>query len=191
MKFSLLLVIGLIIFSCSSKRISSEIDSVNGPDTTLSTQATPTDSVTLIENDDFDYEKAMQIESYLVSDSDPRQTTAISSKCAVYVFPDGETLKAMQKKYGQDYYTIADDANWYMSESSQTLDSIGIKEEGINTRYVRCLVNGISYTVDLRAPTGLYWNLFFFHSNKKPKLVDIVGLSPDSVRAYFDLPEKP
>jgi hypothetical protein len=191
MKFSLLLVIGLIIFSCSSKRTSSDIDSVNGSDTTLSTQAIPTDSVTLIENEDFDYEKAMQIESYLVSDSDPRQTTAISSKCAVYVFPDGETLKAMQKKYGQDYYTIADDANWYMSESGQTLDSLGVEVADINTRYVKCVVNGTAYLVDLRAPTGLNWNLFFFHPNIKPKVVSMVGLLPDTVQSYFELPTKP
>jgi hypothetical protein len=192
MKIGLFLVI-VLIAACSSRKESNETDSLrvsSNPDT-IQIQSRETDSVILIEDEDLDYEKAMRIESYLVSDSDPSETTTIKSKCAVYVFPDGATLEAMQKKYGDDYYTIADDANWYMSESGQTLDSLGVKEGDIKTRYVKCVVNGVAHTVDLRTPTGLYWKLFFFNPSKKPKIVSMVGLWPDTVRAYFDLPAKP
>jgi hypothetical protein len=192
MHIRLLFVIGFIAIACSSNKTSGNADSLTVKHSydTLSSIPQSQDSIKLIE-EGFDYEKAMQIESYLVKKSDRDGTTVITSKCAVYVSPDIETLSAMRKEYGDDYFTIADDANWYMSESSRTLDSLGVKQENIQTRYVQCLINGSQYTIDLNAETGLYWKLFFFNPNKKPRVMSMVGLWPDTVRAYFDLPAKP
>ena len=192
MYIRLLFVIGLIVIACSSSKTSNDADSLTAKHSfdTLGNITQSQDSIKLIE-EGFDYEKAMQIESYLVKGSDQDKTTVITAKCAVYVSPDIETLSAMRKEYGDDYFTIADDANWYMSESSRTLDSLGVKQENIQTRYVQCLINGSQYTIDLNAETGLYWKLFFFNPNKKPRVMSMARLWPDTVRAYFDLQAKP
>jgi hypothetical protein len=148
MRIEFFIVIVIITVSCSSRKESNETYTLQVSELdTVQVHRNP-DSVILIENDDFDYGKASMIESYLVDNADSKETTEIKSKCAVYVFPDHETLEAMQKKYGQDYYTIADDANWYFSESSRLLDSLEVKQESIKTRYVRCFSGGTSYTID-------------------------------------------
>jgi hypothetical protein len=136
-----------------------------------------------------DYESAMRIETYLAKGSvNSKDLTILTEPCAIYVIPDSEAIEAMQKEYGEDFATIADDLNWYLYESGKTLDSLNIAQPEVKTRYVEFkLSSGQSFIIDSKASSEMNWNLFFFHPNKKPKVVSMPGLTIDSIRAYFEI----
>ncbi|UEG51902.1 hypothetical protein LLH06_13120 [Mucilaginibacter daejeonensis] len=44
----------------------------------------------------------------------------------VFISPSEKSVKELKKKYGEDFYTIADDANNYFAEASSYLDSLKV-----------------------------------------------------------------
>jgi hypothetical protein len=94
------------------------------------------DSISL-NDESFDFDKAFRIESYLIPQpANPSEITVIQGNITIYTYPDDKTIEAMRKKHGDDFYTIADDVNWYRFESSQLLDSLKVAQITVTTRYL-------------------------------------------------------
>lgn len=53
-------------------------------------------------------------------------TLVLNDQDIVFVSPGDQTMAARKKKNGEDFYTIADDANNYFSEASSYLDSLKV-----------------------------------------------------------------
>ena len=53
-------------------------------------------------------------------------TLVLNDQDIVFVSPGDQTIAALKKKNGEDFYTIADDANNYFSEASTYLDSLKV-----------------------------------------------------------------
>ena len=184
MKYGICLVnlLCLVLASCNSAK-EKKIDQ----DTVIvSKTTTPTISE---EDSQSDYEKAFMLETYLVKEKNPRlKLITITEPCAVYLFPEDSVTERLQKEYGEDFYTIADDVNWYNYESNSLLDTLKVKT--LNLKSVLLAFkqnNGEPYLIDGNVRNAIYPNLFFFHPNKKPKVFSIVALEADSVKAYFDI----
>jgi hypothetical protein len=186
-------VLGLLgAMACSPRKADNSQDSTSMTRDSVRTAKSINDSIKYPERDSIDYEKAMRIESYLIpKPQDSKETTVINQTCAIFTYPDDNAIEVMKKKYGDDFYIIADDVNWYCYESGQILDSLKVTRITVNTRYIEFVGSVKSYFLDTQAIGGPGWNLFFLHSKKEPKIVSMVGLSSDSVRTYFDTSEKP
>ena len=186
------LVVLVIASACSSKNVDGLQSSTQMSDTLQNNDfSSVNDSTNNLSEESLDYDKAFRIESYIVAQPDkPSEITVIRQNSAVYTYPDDQTIEAMKKKYKDDFYTIADDVNWYRFESSQLLDSLKISQLTVTTRYLEFSQLGKRIFIDTQA-FGSDWRLFFLHTQKDPKIVSMVGLSVDSVLAYFDVPLKP
>lgn len=53
-------------------------------------------------------------------------TIVLNNQDIVFVSPGDQAMAALKKKNGEDFYTIADDANNYFSEASAYLDSLKV-----------------------------------------------------------------
>lgn len=53
-------------------------------------------------------------------------TLVLNDRDIVFVSPGDQTISALKKKYGESFYTIADDAGYYFYEASVYLDSLKV-----------------------------------------------------------------
>lgn len=49
-----------------------------------------------------------------------------ASPVVLFVGPDEHKLEQLRRDYGEDFYTVADDAMWYRSEAYDLLDAAGV-----------------------------------------------------------------
>jgi len=61
--------------------------------------------------------------------SSKSDTIFLQNQDILFISPSTQDIKNLKKKYGDNFYTIADDANNYFSEASNYLDSLKISYE--------------------------------------------------------------
>jgi len=63
--------------------------------------------------------------AFAASSADPDRCPALHKKpVAVFIMPSDKKLDAMKKEYGDDFYTVADDAMFYQAKAMEFLDSL-------------------------------------------------------------------
>ncbi|TWR28899.1 hypothetical protein FPZ43_11580 [Mucilaginibacter pallidiroseus] len=53
-------------------------------------------------------------------------TVVLKGSGVIFIAPGEESIKALKRKHGKSFYTIADDANAYFAEASGYLDSLKV-----------------------------------------------------------------
>ena len=179
MKKIFLLIMGFGLVDCS------QTTDKTGVDTLLTTHL---DSVELAE---FHYESLYELGSYVVLEAvDTAELQTINFDCAFLVYPTEEQIEQIKKDEGEEnFYTIADDYNWYQSLAIEVLDSAGIRQEDATRRYVTFKGDQKSWTLDLRKANLPAWNMVLFKTNKEPIVVPAIDLTKESVREYFETAE--
>jgi hypothetical protein len=129
----------------------------------------------------------LALESYL--HRDPVDTAAVETydqTCAVLVYPTDDQIEEMKKEYGDDFYTVADDGQFYQAAAIEKLDSAGITQFVSNVkRYARFKGAGREWLLDVRKRDFPEWNIILFSKEKAPKIVYSIDLTTDSIKTYF------
>jgi hypothetical protein len=136
-------------------------------------------------NNDIDYFK---LDSYLVDEvSDTSKLFTIDNDCALLISPTLERIESMKKEYGEDFFTIADDATYYQGMAIGLLDSMKIKTVSTDKANVKFIGTSKSWTLNIARKGFPAWNLIFFKRSKEPKIISTVGLTTQNVKEYFEI----
>jgi hypothetical protein len=107
------------------------------------------------------------------------QDSLIDFPCAVLVYPSSQTI-ALLKKTGSDndFYTAADDNQYYMSQCIDYLDSVKTKKITRESKGVASFkaITGKTYKIQL---DSLYWGVLLFNGKSKPIEADITMIQDD------------
>ncbi len=97
----------------------------------------------------------------------------ISENCCIFIDPDSSQIAEMKGKSKEDeenFYTVADDFNYYSYEASKFLDSIHLKRIYPQTRYLKFIMTNDSILIDTKSKISRGWITILFNTNKKPRL---------------------
>jgi hypothetical protein len=164
----------LLVFACQSKK------SAPGNTTEAVTDSEIVNiDIISIEPKDL-YEESFRIENYLTTDTpEDEEITLITEDCCVFISPDSTqivTLKGNTIEDQENFYTIADDNNYYDYEASKFLDSIKLKRIYPKTRYLKFVMSDGSLLVDTRSKISRGWITILFDVDKKPKIINPVDI---------------
>ena len=118
MRIVSVLILSLTLWSCEKTKENKTANENDG---------LKTDS---IKANAFDYDSQFKLENYLVTESstDTSNIQTIDADCSLLIYPTPEQIEEMKKTEGEeDFYTGADDSNFYQTQASQAIDSVGIK----------------------------------------------------------------
>ena len=165
----LLIICSFLFFSCQEKARK-----------TSNNNGTLSDSVIVSVDNKDPYAESFNIENYLTKET-PRddETTLISENCCIFIHPDSAQIAKMKgtnKKDEDNFYTVADDINFYNSEASKFLDSMHLKRIYPDTRYLKFVMTDGSILIDTKSKISRGWITILFNTNKRPKIVSPVNL---------------
>lgn len=122
------------------------------------------------------------------------KVTVIDQPAIVYIRASENQIAKMKEDYGEeDFYTVADDNGFYVSQYSQMLDSLPYSVIRPDTRYLLFKWENESMLIDTEKdgnPTCLCWDYVMFNSREAPKLVDDI-LLPDRRLVTMFMEEEP
>jgi hypothetical protein len=146
-----------------------------------------TDTLVKTTASEVDYENLFKLESYLVSNvPEDAKLQIIDSTCAILVYPTDEQLEELKKNEGEEnFYTAADDSNWYMAHALEKMDSAGVRYIEASGRFLQLKGVNKTWTLDVRKRNLLPWNLIFFKLNRDPQIIPTIDLTTEKVKEYF------
>ncbi len=129
-----------------------------------------------------------QLDNYLQAGvTDTTTVETIDFDCAVLIYPTEEQIASMEKEYGDDFYTVADDAQFYQAAAIEKLDSAGIPQVVSNSkRYLKFKGNSREWTLDVRKKGAPEWNVIFFKKERQPRIAYAIDVNSDSIQSYFN-----
>lgn len=144
---------------------------------------------TIIENNEtkLEYNPNPIIDDYFVKDDYNCQI--IKDDCLVFVYPTTEQIEIMKQRDGDDFYTVADDMNYYFSQQMELADNLDIKHISNNKRKFKFITNNDKYyivDIDKKDKGKLSeWTVIAFNPLKKPELVFFVEADKKYLKEYF------
>jgi hypothetical protein len=165
---------GVIFLGCSPK--------------TENTQTLGQDSIKAMTASGFDennFESYINLENYTVADADSANIQSINFNCAVVVNPTDDQVQSMEKEYGDDFATMADDYSFYQSEAIIKFDSAKVKVVDAEKRFVKLIGTSRSWILDLRKDGAPEWNIILFNIDKEPQVSSAIDITYEKVGEYF------
>ncbi len=137
---------------------------------------------------ELDYNSYFILENYLMSNEvDNSKLQRINSDCAILVYPTDEQVEEMKEKEGEEnFYTGADDSNWYQGQAIHLMDSMGIKQTAASKQFLQFVGEQKTWTIDIRKKNMPAWNLVLFKKTKAPLIIPTVGLTIEQLQDYFE-----
>ncbi len=129
-----------------------------------------------------DYMMATNIANYVVAanTSLPEDVLVISDSSALLRMPDSDEIDELKARGEEDFYTVADDHNYYRYLAMQFLDSVKTKTYHTSARYVKyAMAHGDTLTLDLKDEWALPWNFILFNTVDLPMIGDIIDHETD------------
>lgn len=119
----------------------------------------------------------------IISGYEKSDTIFLMDKEILFISPSDKNIENLKKKYGDDFYTIADDAHTYFSDASTYLDSLKISYKNYNDdRIIGFKINNKFIEIPkYKNP----WYLIFFQ-NGKYKMLDLVNIREEYVKFFND-----
>ncbi len=134
-----------------------------------------------------DLGKIYKLDSYIEKNKiDNSKLQTINFDCAILVYPTDTQIGEMKKEYGEeDFYTSADDNNYYQGSAIGLLDSLKIKTITAEKSYIKLVGEKSSWTLNLRKKGLPAWNLIIFKKDKEPQIISTVDISSGQICEYF------
>ena len=176
--FTFVFIIGF--FSCSSKK--QETDNNSSDSFTIH-------PVEIIDTSKFEYEDYFKLDSYLSKfQIKDHSFEEVDFDCAILVYPTDIQIEEMKKENGElDFYTIADDNQYYQATAIRIIDSIGIKKITVSKQFLRLIVDNKTWDLDLRKKNLPPWNIIFFKKTKEPEIISTIDLTVEQAKQFFEL----
>lgn len=171
----------LVLTACSGKkREQAEVVSSNAGET--SADATIGTAAPL------DYDALFKLETYLANpENDTSLLQVITESVALMITPTEAQVNALEAEYGEDFYTIADDASYYQAMAGMMIDSLGVNSVNASKPFVQFIGASDTFTLDIRKQGLPEWNVIFFNTKKSPEVIPAIELTEEKIRTYFEL----
>jgi hypothetical protein len=158
-------------------------------DTVGSTTELHSDEVPTGKTPQYDYETLFKLETYLTDSAIVEDSIqVIDFTCAVLIYPTSAQIDSMIADNGEEnFYTIADDNNWYQGMAIQKIDSAKVATFSAELPFLRFEGKDNLWTLDIRKKGLPEWNIIFFNPTKEPKIISGIDLSIEQVREYFEI----
>jgi hypothetical protein len=169
----------LLCCSCGVKTVDTDSSLVAIPENGDTTQ---------IGFDENNYESFLNLENYSTSEQPVAAAIRlIDSTSVIVINPNEAQLKEMEEKYGEDFYTIADDASFYLAEAMMRVDSVGVKKIRISPEhnYVHLKGTTRNWLLSIRKEGAPEWNVVFFDVNKEPEIVSAIDVTTAKIKEFF------
>ncbi|WP_422359348.1 hypothetical protein [Reichenbachiella sp.] len=112
----------------------------------------------------------------------------IEESCAIFINPTSNQILMLKKEYGEsDFYTIADDTNWYNYKASEKLEKLNIKILNLESGILKFAGQSETWTLDLSQPGAPEWNFLLFNIKKAPLISSTVDVTDSELKKYFDI----
>lgn len=176
-----LLALALVIASCSetsSVKDKSSEGLTNNEELAYSDESESSDSGAFASPD---------FRKLLVSSAPADDVTLISDKAGIFIGPDSIQIEQMKSELGEeDFYTVADDNNYYESEARDFLEQKNIKVVYPKTQYLKFkTATGKEYTFDTKSKASRGWLTVLFNPKKEsPIIVSLADIDLE-FESYF------
>lgn len=128
-----------------------------------------------------------KLENYLTTNTNGGGVETIDFDCAIVVYPNDAQVDEMIKEEGaEDFYTGADDYNFYQGQAMGKIDSLGIRTFIARGKFLKLQGNKKTWTLDVRKKNLPAWNLIFFKKTKEPRIMSTVDLTEEQIGEYFE-----
>jgi len=176
---SCLLALALVIFSCSETANVEENSLVrlaSDEELTPSTETEVSDSVAFA---------SPEFRKFLVFSAPTADLTLISEKAGIFIGPDNLQIEQLKSEIGEDdFYTIADDNNYYESEASDFLEQKNIKIVYPKTRYLKFkTATGKEFNFDTKSKANPGWLTVLFDPKKESPII----VSPVDIDLEYEI----
>ncbi|MEH0155190.1 hypothetical protein V6R21_13675 [Limibacter armeniacum] len=134
------------------------------------------------------YDSYFDLSNYL-TDSENIQTK-VDYSCAIFISPSDAQIEKMKNEYGEeDFYVVADDQNFYTYQANQLLDSLQVKVISIPSGRINLISakQHLNWKLDTSKKGAPDWNLIIFNTNKPPKIISMVDITAEEIKAYFEI----
>lgn len=124
---------------------------------------------------------------FLVSFAPADDVTIISDKVGIFIGPDSIQIERMISEIGEeDFYTIADDNNYYESEARDFLEKKNIKVVYPKTQYLKFkTATGKEYTFDTKSKASRGWLTILFNPQKESPIIVSLAAIDFEFDSYF------
>ncbi len=125
------------------------------------------------------------LQSTLPGDTVPVDTV-LATPVVLFIEPDSATLIDLRARVGdEDFYTIADDANWYRAQAWALLDSLGVPHRMVERRPLRFVVGADTVRYDWRDVEPV-WFVILYDGRTAPRTMASVELDADALAPLRD-----
>ncbi|PWW30740.1 hypothetical protein [Chryseobacterium sp. AG844] len=105
-----------------------------------------------------------------------KDTLFLKENTILFITPSEKKTEELKKQHGEDFYTIADDANYYYSNATEYLDSLKIKYANYNKNEVIAFKEGLKTKIITPQKSSWYSILY---KDKKAKVVDLINFKKE------------
>ena len=154
------------------------------------TEKVLTDSVIVVNDSTLieESENLFKLENYLVQGKvGGADVQTISTSSVLVVNPTDEQIAEMEKEYGEDFPTIADDASFYQSNAMSVIDSLGINNVTAEKPFALLVGKTSPWTLNLRKKGAPGWMIILFNENKTPQIVPAIDVNREMLNDFFEL----
>lgn len=114
-------------------------------------------------------------------------TLIIKGVCVVLFSPDSTKVRQLKNNYGlENFYIMADDNLWYLSQAREFLQSNEMKIVETKTKTIQFIDSTGNKTEVLISNLDVSWGCILFDGRNAPKHVGLVGISEHYFN-YFSL----
>ncbi|EKT3967178.1 hypothetical protein NTJ12_002260 [Flavobacterium psychrophilum] len=110
----------------------------------------------------------------------------LNKNSVIFISPSSNKLEAMKKKMGKDFFTIADDANFYSANATQFLDSIKVKYSNEDETKIFSFTDKNNNLVQIKNSDkeNSWYAILYNNDSKEYRIVDILMFSEDFKKFY-------
>lgn len=135
------------------------------------------------------YNSKIKIQEYFIKETGAFNNQTISEDCIVLIYPTDQQIAESKEEIGEeDFYIIADDNNFYMSNLIEFMKKINVTTITSNKRILKFIGNSEDYIVNLdkqNAPKLASWNAILFNKNREPIFIDIANFDEEYIVYYM------
>lgn len=113
-----------------------------------------------------------------------KDTIIFKENEVLFISPNDQEIKRLKKKLGDDFYTIADDANFYSANATEYMDSLHVKYINATNDAIIGYKKGSKFIKISKYENP--WYVILFRSGKY-KIVDLVDFE-EQYNSFFNNP---
>ena len=119
------------------------------------------------------YEQSLVVTNYLVKSIPDKDFLTVDYNTVVFISPDSKKIAEMKKENEEDFYTGANDQNFYQSEGANFFKSKNLKVLYPTNRYIKFETKSGEIYFDTKAKVSLGWTELMFRTDSLPKIFNV------------------